>query len=480
MAGYSFSIHLPNVHWREPDFFAHWLSNGCSFELISNITIATLLLQISPSNRSLAEKTIQTLNRLSGDKGLSFLHILAIKGHNLALKMLIQSGFVILDIEDRMKFTPLHHAALVGNREGYELLRSAGASESVRNFRNGTPRDMLRLQGNFLPKPNQFGFICSPDTLYSKRVLLDDWAQPLTTTTFFGEEEMRAQYEQFKISPPKFELQRLTHDDAGNSLPAEVGVGVRCGQPIKKGTVCFAYGGQITQEGIDYDPTSEYRTSILQCETRGQYCADAKEVGSAGSRISDGFPKFITLPLCSVDGAPEIKLMIAICDLKPGELATHDYQAAHPVKEKHTELSPMEVRRWIRSFELNEFLPKLLALHQSREISPMLHLDAAADLGRLTYILNTPTTLIDLLAEELIAPDILRTIAGICGSQMQEISLHTLGPILYADKLTTAKDPSLKLRQVLFAKIQKQIITTRTRAGIQEAITLALRDIALT
>jgi len=104
----------------------------------------------------------------------------------------------------------------------------------------------------------------------------------------------------------------------------------------------------------------------------------------------------------------------------------------------------------------------------------MCHLDAAADFGRLCYILNTPTTLIDLLADGLINPKTLSQIAGICGSQIQAIALATLGPILYAGKLIAEKDPSPEFRQAIFTAIQKQTTTVRTRDAIQAAITQVL------
>ena len=71
------------------------------------------------------------------------------KGNNVeSVKLLINQGNININVQNNYKLTPLHYAYEKGNNEIIQLLIKAGADESVIDYNNRIPRDLLKCKGN--------------------------------------------------------------------------------------------------------------------------------------------------------------------------------------------------------------------------------------------------------------------------------------------------------------------------------------------
>ncbi|MDN3504243.1 MAG: ankyrin repeat domain-containing protein [Rhabdochlamydiaceae bacterium] len=476
MNEYQFSTILPKVYFTHRDYFAYYIANNCRADVISTLIIETLLSLSHDSNSSIGSKAKVILLRRVGSQKLTLLHILAIKGHNVALKLLASINFVSTNIPDKRGFTPLHHAALNKNFASMEILLNAGANPNLRNFRNGTPIDMLRLQGHFLAPPDREGFVFSHTTIYPRSLLIADWHKPFTSTTFSEANRVRTLYDRFEKRchrSPRFKIITLTKDDAGNPLPPEVGKGVICTKKVKPGSVCFTFGGIVSDSQSHNSSNNEYLGAILSFDRR-TFVVNARKIGGIGSRVSDGPPNVMIFPLSNANGAPEISVAVATTKIEPGDIITMDYHGEHRVKDHHFEVSPQRLRSWMRNYDHETFTSNLPHIYAARATAPISSISASADIKIVIYILNTPTSLIDLIASNLMPLNTLKQLTQRFKHNIAKTSFAVLKKIILADTLISLDYPGNHQRIHFFKQLQKAIELKRTRQDILSTITETL------
>jgi ankyrin repeat protein len=59
-------------------------------------------------------------------------------------------GYSILNTKTTIDYTPLHHAAEMGNLKVVKYLLSKGARKEAKNYKNQTPFDLTKIQKRIL------------------------------------------------------------------------------------------------------------------------------------------------------------------------------------------------------------------------------------------------------------------------------------------------------------------------------------------
>ncbi len=371
---------------------------------------------INLSSESLSEQTSK--------RNLSLVHIAVIVEDVDAINLLLDKKLSPSCL-DYLGWTPLHHAALLGNKVIVELLLERGADPYIKNRCGGTYKDIERLIHPKAIDPTslipllwkkesglkeqltyeRFKELTSSDFITENRIASNDlllkWASPDSIKTELMQKDIPYQgitekYLKFlEKTEPLTCLARVTHDSIGKRFSFSPGLGVFCNEEILKGGVIGEYLGDLSS---NQQVSQEY---VLE-EIDGTYCRN--EI----AMCNDGWVNAFLFDMKNVEGLEERLILIATEDIKEGEQICWNYGPFHKVK-----LGPyLEIRRAeLRAFTTNtSLIAEAWNLFLNEEKNSF---DKIILIEKIVYLICTPSVMFSLLFEDAIeefyAESILKT-----------------------------------------------------------------------
>lgn len=392
------------IVWIHLSFIYELLNTFSSPELSHIVTEGMRETTLLPSSQLVKElkATIRAreniLNKKLGDRNLSILHILAIRGHLKAIRILLP--FVDPNQQDKMGFTALHHSALANKREVEALLLSDERTDpSILNFRNGTAAHLRRNCYPDLPEPNEDGVTLWKYPVYDPEILAEDWSTPFYTPLTIFDVTFRDRLKEFYSSEARdFEICHIEADDEGKAIDKDhVGKVARNITEIVAGEIVAPYTGRIEKENLT---SNVYKAKTLPFCSRVNYCCDAASLGWYSRYFADGIG-LLSFPISSFQGMPHISILVAPKRYPAGSLMSFNYRENHSSKERgHIELAPNLLKSLLRSHTpvaLKEWHVDFRA--RARLISNS-DLSVSQSMGAICYLFSTPSSLLELLASK--------------------------------------------------------------------------------
>lgn len=319
--------------------------------------------------------------------------------HPEVISKLVQSEASV-DSTDFKGFTPLMHAAIIGDQALIARLLQQKANPKIKNELEGTFEDYKRMINPFVQQGeniqdffSQSSFI--PDCLGSNTtfvehnvarpsVLAQLWNQPKAETQNVKNclkkmrRDLKNQFEK-QLDHPTSAIKRLENG--------------RCGavatKLIKKGEPIGLYTGEVTLSQPD---DVEYYFSPI----------DGKYYRGVLAMSNDGFPNSDALFIRPLMGLEEQALMFATEDIQPGEEIVWNYGSGHHVKWKgHEEPRLQDLLDYFRLHSFAEIIENTQLLLNDQVPQNKIW-DCYDQFIKLQYILKTPSSFIVLIEEKII------------------------------------------------------------------------------
>lgn len=296
---------------------------------------------------------------------LSPLHIAILIQRRDFVSALVNAG-VDIDVRDHRDWTPLHHAALMGDKENIQFLKAHGADKDVLTDFEGTYRDILRLTSD--PQQNGTDIIpivlkttdgkvealthqkfkdltraCYLEENYAERSwLIQQWKEPTYKHSAIMDplfSRLKEQYKREFHTSPNFEMQKITCDDSQRKLDSSPGFGLFAAKSYEKGDILGEYKAHIGPEDLHDEYTMDKWWQ-------------ARHYRNAMAMINDGYPNTHAIKVVNVRGLPFRMLMVAISPIEKGEQICFNYGTLHLVKvQSYAELRGEALRKMINSFD---------------------------------------------------------------------------------------------------------------------------------
>lgn len=330
---------------------------------------------------------------------LTPLAVCVLKGNKEIAKILIEDG-ADPTIGDHKAWTPFHHAAITDTSMLDLLLirKFSPIAHTLLNSENGSYRHLIILTSTqFAPIDSQVfylreGVTVSKQTAKKFRELTN---AIYCHSVYISSEELIRKWKTKKIEviqsllPPqclKTEYERCRHNpykiSIGKIDNASQGYDVFAEETISPFHGIALYGGNFKNQSTNVD---YYLEDI-----------DGENVRNIGPMINDGFPNCTCEPI--IVGGFRYFLFLSIQEIKPGEKLYWNYGATHRVKLDipHLELNKEKLLNYVDCLpEKLQFLLKT----DPRKISNLALLNYLADKERISYLLQTPSSLFYLLSQ---------------------------------------------------------------------------------
>jgi hypothetical protein len=385
-------------------------SEGIHFPIVidakKNPTIAAI---ISPLISTSNVKKVIHSNIFNGDElnlqvayGLTALHLATIQGSYDLVREMLQSGLVDVNAKDRRGWTAMHHAAVKGDREMINLLKSYGGDPTILNHRSGNVADLLNLcspvkvdENQPLPlvvwKENQeqrpltfaeFKKIAHAEYLTEYFVdpawLLKDWEKNTTYTChpFFRNLNISQRFSEYRKNPPHLILER----------DPQVGLDVKTADKLMKGQGVTEYLGEVVSS------TAEIKNLEYVLES-----VDGNGKRNLGPIINDGFPNVTSIT--EFNAGMKRHFMFMLDDAEAGERLCWNYGSGHDVKAKvpHVELRREAILSFFKKHSLSLLAMEIKQALKAEKASTSETLDIYSKIDKVKYIIDTPTSLLHLL-----------------------------------------------------------------------------------
>ena len=348
------------------------------------------------------------LNAVLSPYNLTPLHLAVIQGsHELAAAM-VEGGLADVNAKDSRNWTPMHHAALKGDRAMLELLSKHHGDPAALNHRLGKPEDLLRLsspgpiddrqplplvvwQENHVQRPltyGEFKQMTKADyiTEYSvdPAILLNDWHENLLYTlnhVFFKNLKLKERYLEFKKNSPTLILER---DPA-------VGFNVKTAVRLLRGQGVTQYLG-VVSSSKDPQTNVEYQLDEF----------DGSQKRNLGPMINDGFPNVTSFPV-RIDGTKR-DFMFMVDDAKLGDHLCWNYTLTHPVKtsQPHAELRKDAMIEFFTQHKVKDLAQEVKAAFKAGKLEASKAMEIISKGEKLRYVIDTPTSLMILILSNIL------------------------------------------------------------------------------
>lgn len=295
-----------------------------------------------------------TFSGFFSDRDLPSLHQAVIENNKSLVRELLLHGAV--DEVDFSGWTALHHAALLEDREIFDLLAANTPVQLQRTFNGGTATDLERLVGKgeqscpkfWIEHETTVGTAANFEALtkakllaeisMTKEALYDEWrlgkvraqnARELALDKFAS-----PYYFAYLKRPPLLGIQKM------EARGVDAGYGLVAGERIEKGAVVCEYLGEKV-------PLETAKNAYSFGPINGE-----KKRG-LGGMIQDGFPNLFPLFLFRKRGAAIRIVFVALDAIEKGEVLTFNYGVSHPVKRGlRLELRPEALEKAFRGRSL--------------------------------------------------------------------------------------------------------------------------------
>lgn len=329
------------------------------------------------------------LNRQFAPFQLSAVHFAVIGSNDPAMEALRAAG-ANLDSPDFQKYTPLHHAAMIGNLTAVSKLLAWGANPKKLNAFEGTYADLLRFNKPFRESgqeiidgvvtltPGLSGEICNKEIIDSslfsahknENYQVDEscWNNDVK---FVHENVVRTEllpliwqiqanrganpykdifdsYQKYIQDPTPLAISKF------KSKNRKTMCGVFALRDIKKGEVIAEYAGEIA-------PYTEKRDPTYVWEGNPYFMIDGEKYRSAGSMINAGFPNAMMFSTNQpTAGFPERHVMVAFDDIAKGDQITTYYGAFYRFNPKEfVELRPEAKEAFLKKYTWSDMSKRM-------------------------------------------------------------------------------------------------------------------------
>ncbi len=384
--------------WDEVNLFPHMDSEIRDVLLSTHdVGISIIRQTITLSMIESLEKSKLNISTLS--RGLNFLHISVIIGNCRVTESLIEAG-VDINLPDSQGWTPLHYAAMKGNRVMIELLLSSGANQTALTKQGGTYLNILKLCHPAPVDPDTPTNLFYIDREDKSSLLTHEVFKGLTRANFITENAMGEEviwngvWEEWN-KMPKSRPMIFQEGTFRQKMP-------RC--YLKEIPSC-GYGVFAMEKIVAGRFIGEYQGKLKSREDRNPYIMG--DITSLSHRnviplINDGFHNVFHLCIPNIDGLPIRYMFLAIDDIDAKEQLCFNYGGAHSVKiGPYSEVRPKETRDFVLKEigNISEFRELLSGRVSLSRVTQM------ARLEKFRYILNTPSILFSMGVEEILLPN---------------------------------------------------------------------------
>lgn len=350
------------------------------------------------------------------DNGITPLHVAVMVESLEAVEWLITEAKCDVDVRDGAGATPLHHAALLGNRPLCERLVQAGVPEGALDFSGARYSEIFAcchpdLEAITSESPAFYeetgAYLLKEKLLVSPLVWLEEWEKNTEERALEyvdTQKELRARYREFKEAPPlKF---ARVHDP-------RMGFYLRAEQVIPPFTIIGEYFGVI-----DPDHWKEKKAAYLQKEeaeiqgttNRAKLFAylsnpeteyniegiDGYAFRGEMGLLPSAFPNLMARAVLNMGVARERVVLISMEEIPAGSVLAFDYGEEHAIKKgPYVELRCDEMRAFFSGKELA--LLKDFLCYRANDKLLEEHLEQIANQAKVKYVLNTPSAMVDLV-----------------------------------------------------------------------------------
>jgi hypothetical protein len=412
-------------------------------------------------------------------------HIAVIAGNDEALKELIAAG-ATLDVFDKSRWTPLHHATLLGREKQVEMLMRAGANVTCESLTGGTIRDILSCLKPFdreesAPIPllgergekrltqGEFkqltGATFVLETHLTPEMMFGEWkdAVPYKSELPF-EEKYTKQYGSFCQNPPVHRLKKVTHDSRGAALLSSPGLGLFASRNFKCGELIGEYKGFFT---------TERTVNLFALAYKNGKGIDALAHRNDIPHINDGFINVVLIPGRCIAGLSVRDLFVTADKINADDQFCWNYGHIPHLKVgfPYAELRPKEARAFMKQhklIDLEECLDKVAEKTCSFE--------EYVKAEKFRYILQTPSVIFLMVFDGTIGLDICIELLATSVS-MNYITREEIEPLV---SLPEVVNECIKMRQLLqkampclTKKYDPWITSLPARAGLAFALDMA-------
>lgn len=354
----------------------------------------------------------EELNKAVTKTKLSTLHIAVLSENLKAVKKILEENIDINTI-DRRKWTPLHHAALMGQDKIIELfLNHKGINTEAKTDTGLTYIDIIRLtkprvQKNldlyipiFIKQKNgelkaltyqEFRLLTNAnyieEYIISQERFISDWKNPEDGRDYYFpyfSDKLKKKFIDFlKYPSPSFILEKVKNDSMGKQLPFSPGLGLAAINNYNAGEPIGEYIGEMTLE-LRLNAYSLGGTNTCSRDKRnGLPC------------INDAFPDVALLPQLNI-GLPRRNVFFSTESIKKEQGFYWNYGSQNPVKfGPYLELRPKETREFVQKANLQQLKSLLILSGTTHELT----FDEFCQAEKFRYILSTFPVLFALILD---------------------------------------------------------------------------------
>lgn len=313
---------------------------------------------------------------------------------------------------DWQEWTPLHHAALIGNEQMIKLLKDAGANSLAQEKQGATCEDFRRWttfqeipQEKQLPlyfqEENGQKHLMTAREYFDKtqshyvkenvidpRFLMQRWKTPKEPDPIFiFNKSLLEAYLAKAEKRPIHLLKRVVKDSEGRPLAKAIGLGLFASQPLAKGDPVGSYNGLC--------PVTTPRTSVFGIESG----VDGSQLSNEFTRANDGFPNMAMIHLDELKGIHDA--FFALEAIPEGAELCWNYgdfliKAGFP----YVELRAKPLRDFVKQHSLEELVGILNTFFQRKQCTYEIFCLAK----KFQYILDTPAVLFNMILDGTLSP----------------------------------------------------------------------------
>lgn len=348
---------------------------------------------------------------------LAPLHLATILNQEVWVSLLLAAG-ADPNVQDHRKWTPLHHAALVGNRQIIKtLLLDKRTDSSLLTVTKGSYKDILHLVELPHTDPNEFlpilwentkgkirrlthrqfrektGAVYLRENYVSRKWLVDEWRsgskaekESISSACWEHTEQVfKKKYHQFQLNPPVHRVRKVTRDDNNQVLKHTPGFGLFADRDYEPNEIIGEYLAKIGKhQANDYSLGRDW---------------DASGFGNAMRLINDAYPNVQILTLSNLNHLAERHLITTISKIKKGDQICLDYTSSHRIKiSPYIELRPAALRQFIANFDMEKFRSYTVPLPGTKGFLDIVFAKAIQDV-QLKYLVHTSGLLFTLVWE---------------------------------------------------------------------------------
>lgn len=359
-----------------------------------------------------------SLESLSKQMQLSPLHKAVIERSLTGVRACLEMGADV-NARDVRQWTPLHHASVLGYKKISRFLKAHGADPMALTDTQATATELRRFVVVEREKKSRIPLLTTAlreastsslthrqyriltgtfyllEPLIPMHFLIKEWHQgPSKNESLPFINHIQRKYEEFllQLRIPHI-LQKAHANDEGQQLLSSPGLGLFASQDYSPGVIIGEYLGRVS----DDNPRSRYNLAAY---------VDGSQYSNEMTRINDGFPNVVLVPLANIHGLSTRYIFITSSPIKKGEQFCWNY-GDHSVKlGPYSEMRPAAIRNYIKEIKESgstsfgsKFEVLITKLVIGLGLTQKITLEEFMEVEKLRYLLETPAIIFNLVFE---------------------------------------------------------------------------------